>query len=154
MDFEIKKAEYGDLEEILLLQKVCYEENGKRYNDFNIQPLTQNLEEIRKEFESETFLKVLGGNNKIIGSLRAYQNDSTCHIGKVIVHPDYQNKGIGTRLLKEVEIIFNDAKIFELFTGFKDEKNIHLYKKNGYLIYEEKKISDNFSLLFMEKRII
>jgi ribosomal protein S18 acetylase RimI-like enzyme len=64
-----------------------------------------------------------------------------------MVHPKYQNKGFGTNLLKTIETYYKD-KTFELFTSNKSEKNILLYKKNGY---KRKKVSENMELIFMEK---
>jgi hypothetical protein len=40
---------------------------------------------------------------------------------------------------------------FELFTGHKSEKNIHIYKKLGYKNFKTDKITDNLNLIYMEK---
>nr|HPO51172.1 GNAT family N-acetyltransferase [Spirochaetota bacterium] len=66
MKYNICKAEYDDLEEILTLQKFSYEENGRRYNNFNIPPLTQTLDDIREEFKKQIFLKAENEKGKII----------------------------------------------------------------------------------------
>ena len=39
----------------------------------------------------------------IIGSVRAYQENGTVYIGKLMVYPKMQKKGIGTKLLLEIE---------------------------------------------------
>ncbi len=96
---EIVKAETSDAREILELQKLAYQSEAKIYNDFSIPPLHQTLEEIRNEFSNTTFLKVLN-NNKIVGSVRAYRDNDTCFIGKLIVHPKYQNQVLDTLLIK------------------------------------------------------
>lgn len=54
---EIKKANKEDLTDILKLQKVAFLQEAKLYNNFNIQPLSQTIEEIKTEFESKVFLK-------------------------------------------------------------------------------------------------
>ncbi|MFX1260084.1 MAG: GNAT family N-acetyltransferase [Promethearchaeota archaeon] len=147
---EIKKVEKNDLKEILELQKVAYRSEAEIYNDFSIPPLHQTLEEIRNEFSSTLFLKALI-NNKIIGSVRAYRDKDTCFIGKLIVHPSYQNQGIGTLLIKKIENIFIYVDRFELFTGFKSEKNLHLYQKLGYKIFKSEELNENVKLLYLEK---
>lgn len=146
----IQKVQKEDLNDILELQKLCYQEAAERYDDYDIPPLTQTLEEIEKEYESNLILKI-EDNNKIIASIRAYQDDRTCYIGRLIVHPDYQNRGIGQALMDHIEQFFPNVDRFELFTGFKDDKNIYLYKKLGYVIFKEEKISDNVAFVFMEK---
>ncbi|HOF01674.1 MAG TPA: GNAT family N-acetyltransferase [Spirochaetota bacterium] len=147
---EIKLAIFDDLNEILELQKLCYLENAERYNDNTIQPLTQSINEIQEEFKIQTFLKIMY-NLKIIGSVRAFVNNDTCFIGKLIVHPDYQNIGIGKKLMLKIEKIFNSVKRFELFTGYKDEKNLYFYKKLGYSIFKENFVSNNIKFIYLEK---
>jgi ribosomal protein S18 acetylase RimI-like enzyme len=144
------KAKIEDLPEILQLQKLCYQENAKRYNDYNIPPLTQTLEELKNEYSNSIILKA-EENSKIIGSIRAYEKNNICYIGRVIVHPDYQNRGIGKKMMAEIESRFPQAKKFELFTGYKDEKNIYFYTKLGYKIFKEESHGDNLKFVFLEK---
>lgn len=47
-----------------------------------------------EEFKNGTTLKATI-DQEIIGSVRAAVKDDTCYIGKLIVAPDQQNKGIG-----------------------------------------------------------
>lgn len=148
----IEKVEFKDLANILELQKLCYQENAKRYNDFNIQPLTQTLEELEKDFnEKDHLILKVEDNSNIIGSIRGFTKNKTCYIEKVIVHPDYQNKGVGTKLLSEIEKRFDRVEKYELYTGYKDEKNIYFYKKAGFNIFKEKTINKNLKFVFMEK---
>lgn len=75
----------------------------------------------------------------------------TCYIGKLIVHPDFQNKGIGKELMNYVETYFNKAKRYELFTGNKSHRNLHFYKRLGYEKFREKIITEDLALVYMEK---
>ncbi len=147
----IKKAEFSDAKEILSLQKLTYKSEAELYNDFNIPPLVQTLTEIEKEFENHVFLKAVE-NKKIIASVRALLIDpKTCYIGRLNVHPDFQNKGIGTKLMKEIESVFQECERFELITGHKSLKNIKLYEKLGYKIFKTEKLTENLSLVYLEK---
>ncbi|NMA34147.1 MAG: GNAT family N-acetyltransferase, partial [Clostridiaceae bacterium] len=87
----------------------------------------------------------------IVGSVRAYAADGICYIGKLIVHPDYQNKGIGTALMKYVEDHFKGCERYELFTGHKSEKNLYLYQKLGYGIFRKEKATENLEFVYLEK---
>ena len=149
---EIERAIISDAEEILSLQKLAYRSEAEIYNDFNIPPLVQALESIEKDFENQYFLKTVM-NGKIIGSVRAYTKEGTCYIGRLIVHPDFQNRGIGTDLMNEIERIFNTCRRFELFTGDKSERNLHLYQKLGYKIFKKAKITDQTMIVYLEKKI-
>ena len=75
--------------------------------------------------------------------MRAFAEQGTCYIGRLIVHPDFQNQGTGTKLMNKIERLFNNSKRFELFTGHKSKWNIYFYQKLGYRIFMTKKITDN-----------
>ena len=104
----IKRARVEDAEAILALQKLAYLSEAESYNNKSIPPLTQTLEEIRAEFDHQIFLKALI-EGRIIGSVRAFQTQETCHIGRLVVHPDFQNWGIGSQLMNEIENAFQKA---------------------------------------------
>ena len=146
----IDKALYEDLEEILALQKLAYKSEAEICNDFGIPPLTQTLEGIRQDYENQSILKMVV-DGKIIGSVRAYEKDDVCYIGKLIVHPDQQNKGFGKCLMKEIEECFSDCKKYSLFTGKKSSRNLFLYGKLGYKIIGEEFVNDNLTFVYLEK---
>lgn len=146
---KVQKASEADLEEILQLQKTCYIAEAEIYNDFSIQPLTQTLESIREEFAKQTFFKI-SDNDRIIGSVRAFLYNGTCYVGKLIVDNAYQNQGFGRLLLETVEKEFDKAQRFELFTGSRSEKNLYLYNRLGYSIFEEETLG-NITLMLLEK---
>lgn len=147
---DIQEVCFEDLPAILELQKTCYTENAKRYNDFDIPPMQQTLTDLLAEFKESIILKAVV-DDKIIGSIRAYQKNGTCYVGRVIVHPEFQNQGIGSKLLIKIEDYFENATRFELFTGFRDEKNLYLYQKLGYEIFYKKKVTENLEMVFLEK---
>ncbi|MDR0305317.1 MAG: GNAT family N-acetyltransferase [Chitinispirillales bacterium] len=147
---EIIKAVFDDLPQILDLQKLAYLSEAKILNNYQIQPLTQTLEELRSEFTNNIILKMTDKGNSIIGSVRAYEENDRVYIGKLIVHPDYQNNGYGTKLLNAVETFFEN-KTYELYTSCKSERNLYLYKKYGYKEFKRQKITEEFEFIYLEK---
>jgi|GEM_PF-165957 Methylase involved in ubiquinone/menaquinone biosynthesis len=145
----IEKAAISDAEEILSLQKLAYTSEAELYNDFTIPPLFQSLEEITDELSKLFFLKVVM-DWKIVGSVRAYLKENTCYIGRLIVHPDYQNRGIGKKMMKAIEKCFAGAR-YELFTGHMSSKNISFYEKLGYKRFKTEKVSEDLQFVYMEK---
>ena len=69
-----------------------------------------------------------------------------------MVHPDFQGRGIGTRLMAAIETRFGEARTWELFTGELSIENIRLYERLGYRIIRKARFEESrFSVVFMEK---
>jgi len=148
----VEPAKAGDAEEVLALQKLAYRSEAEIYGDYTIPPLTQTLEEIETDFENQLVLKA-SVNGKIVGSVRAYIREGTCFIGRLIVHPDFQNRGIGTRLMDEIEKRFGQVERYELFTGHRSERNLRFYRKLGYKAFKSVEVTENLGLVLLEKRL-
>jgi GNAT superfamily N-acetyltransferase len=146
----IEPAVNSDAEHIYELQKLAYLSEAEIYNDYSIPPLTQSFEEFKKEFEQQDYLKATI-NGTLIGSVRGYVREDTCCIGRLIVHPDYQNKGIGAKLIKAIEDHFKETPRFEIFTGEISQRNLFLYQKLGYRIFNHRQLTDRVKLLYLEK---
>jgi len=152
MKHPIERASKADAIEILTLQKLAYLSEAQIIDDFTIPPLHQTHDEILSEFDTHTFLKMVM-DDRLIGSVRACQKTDTCYIGKLIVHPRMQNRGIGSRLLRAAEALYPDVSRYELFTGSKSDRNLHIYTKYGYSPFHSEVISDKLTLVFMEKQL-
>lgn len=146
----IKKAEKADLSEILNLQYLAYQSEARLFDNEDIPPLRQTLADVEKEYQRGIFLKTLDEDKNIIGSVRAFCENETVYIGKLMVHPSKQGQGIGTQLLLEMEKQYPNQR-YELFTSTRSQKNIDLYEKLGYKIFEEKQVTEELSFVYMEK---
>ena len=150
----ICKAEFNDLEDILLLQKKAYLTEAAIYNDYTIPPLHQTIESIQNEFNESYILKATTIDNKLIGSIRVVIKGTNGYIGKLIVDEQFQNMGIGKKLLYEIEKIHSEKVTrLELFTGIKSEKNLHIYLHFGYKEFKREKLNENVTIVFLEKYI-
>lgn len=148
---KIAQATITDAEQILHLQRLAYQSEARIYNDDKIPPLRQTAAEIEQEFGELVFLKATAADGDIVGSVRACERGGTCFIGRLIVHPDHQGRGIGTRLMQEIELRFAQAERFELFTGHRSERNLQLYERLGYRTFKEERVTDGLRLVFMQK---
>jgi len=144
----IEKADREDLLAILRLQKTVFYEAGVRYKKPDMQQLTQTIEELIEEWRNSVILKT-AVDGEIVGSVRGRLRGGGCYVGKLIVHPDHRNRGIGSRLMAAVEEEF-DVKVFELTTAHL-EKSIPLYERLGYRIIGREKVTDDFILIHMRK---
>lgn len=146
----IAQALVVDAPAILALQKLAYESEARLYDDWSLPPLTQSLESLITEFEHSLVLKATLAES-LVGSVRAKVSAGTCSIGRLVVHPAHQGRGIGSSLLREVEARSCGATKYELFTGSKSEGNIRLYQRHGYTITGVRELSSTVSLTYLEK---
>ena len=150
MDVRIQPATVEDAPAVLKLQHLAYQSEARLYDDWSIPPLTQTLDALIAEFASSQVLKAQLGDT-IVGAVRGRLAGDTCHIGRLSVHPDMQRRGIGSRLMQEMERVAPAVKRFELFTGARSASNIRLYERLGYSQYRVEELSPNVTLVYMHK---
>jgi ribosomal protein S18 acetylase RimI-like enzyme len=149
----IELAAPDDARQILQLQKLAYQSEAAIYDDYTIPPLLQSLEEMESDLQKKTVLKETAGG-RINGSVRGYVQDGTGYIGRLIVHPDFQNQGLGTRLIKAIEEHLGQAERYELFTGYKSLRNLYLYRKLGYCVFRSEIVNDRLTQVYLEKKVV
>jgi len=145
-----RRAEKDDAPEILALQKTAFQSEAAIYGDDNLPPLLQTLDELRGEFERMTFIKATL-NGKIIGAVRGHAADGAASVERLVVHPYFQRRGIGRRLMDEAEKAFPDAKRFEVFTGEKSERNLKFYRQRGYQPSRTAPLTPAVNLVYLQK---
>lgn len=122
-----------DAGELLTLQRAAYLTEAAAHHDFGLPPLTQSLTELRDELAdpSRTALGIRD-RGRLIGAVRLRRTGAAVELGRLIVAPDRQGEGLGTRLLLHAETIDPDAEEIRLFTGEHSAANIRLYTRHGY----------------------
>lgn len=151
-DVTINDATIEDARIMLSLQKRAFiQEVELNDNNFNIPPMQQSHEEILKDFTSCVVLKAIK-NELLIGSVRAKQVNSTCHIGRLIVEPIFQKQGIGRILLQSIENRFTNVIDYELFTGVNSTRSRKFYRYAGYVEEEEYDAPDGTRLVKLRKK--
>lgn len=139
----IRIAERINLKAILKLQKLCYLSEAALYNDYTIEPLTQSIGDLTNGFDSGTIFLAGYLNEKLIASVRGNVKNDIGFINKLIVHPDFQNRGYGKMMMKAIEAELKTTNTLELFTGNKSVKNIKLYENLGYKIYKHEMVNQS-----------
>jgi len=149
----IEAATEQDLDKILELQKKAFHGQAMIYNDFSLPSLTQTLDDLKEEIKFKTIYKVeLDG--KIVASVRCFIKDHALYIEKLIVDPDLQNRGIGTNIMHEIEKRYSTVvNRYELSTGHKSARNLHIYKKLRYKEIRQEPLNNNCNLIVMGKSI-
>lgn len=146
----IIQASENDLREILALQYLAFQSEAVILNNPDIPPLKQTLDELQDEFAEQIFLKAIDDDGSIVGSVRYYSQGDTVYIGKLIVNPEFQGRGIGTKLLLEVEKLCPNKR-YELFTRSNNLRNLAIYERLSYKIFDEKPVMKDLSFAYLEK---
>lgn len=88
----IEQVNECDLQALLSLQKAAFMEVAKQMNNYDIPPLLQDIQDICNDFDTCVILKYTS-DNQIVASIRGnLYDDHICHVGKLIVHPDFRTK--------------------------------------------------------------
>jgi ribosomal protein S18 acetylase RimI-like enzyme len=151
-DVRIVRATEEDAEEILALIKRAFTPVGEQYGDMQLPPLAESLDSHRARYDTHVVLKAVDAEGRAIGSIQGeLRDDGTCYIGRLVVDPDWQGRGVGRALAEALEDAFPEATCFELFTGHLSEHTLRLYRSLGYEETRRERESDAVTLVWMRK---
>ncbi len=151
MDVQIEPAAATDAGEILTVQRAAYLSEAQLYGDCFLDPLTEPLSGIAAAIETGAVLVARLGS-RLVGAVRGQIRAGTCHIGRLVVAPDLQGRGIGSRLLAAIEDSQRDrVGEFALFTGVKSEQNLTLYRRFGYVEIRREQVAPAVTLVHLGK---
>jgi GNAT superfamily N-acetyltransferase len=145
---DIGPAREDEAAAILAVQKAAYRAEAELNQDWTIPPLTQTLEEMGADIRTLAVLTARSGG-RCVGSVRARLDGEVCHVGRLIVDPDWQGRGIGSRLLAGIQDRFPQAREFTLFTGARSAANLAFYEKRGYRITRRERVNDALTLVHL-----
>ncbi|MFC1576038.1 GNAT family N-acetyltransferase [Candidatus Omnitrophota bacterium] len=148
----IEPAGPEDAPAILALQRLTYQSEAETFSDFTIKPLTQSLEELRKDFGTKTIFKAVMGS-KVIGTVRTLIDKDTCHVKRLMINPAYQHHGIGRKLVEHAEKHFSNVKRFEVVTFLESKQNVIFYEGLRFTIFKKEKTPRGHVKIFMEKHV-
>jgi ribosomal protein S18 acetylase RimI-like enzyme len=147
----IVDAAPDDAEAILALQKLAYEREARRYNDWTIPPMVEAIDTVREQIAGHVVLKAVV-DGRLAGSVRGVVTNGVCEVCRLSVDPALQRRGIGSALIAAVEARFPDVEAVVLLTGNKSVENLRLYERHGYRHARTKALSPAVSLIFLRKQ--
>ncbi len=149
MNITIRDATIEDIDSILTIQKKAYLFQAKKYDDYDMAPMIETVDEVKKVLKSHIIL-VAVIDEQIVGSIRLIKTGAEAEIKRLSVDDDWQGNGIGHMLMDVVELQDQSIKRLWLLTGSKSYRSINMYKKFGYKLYKEETHKD-YTLVFLEK---
>ena len=76
--------------------------------------------------------KLADGNGVILGGAILFRRGDTLNIGRVFIDPQHFRKGYGILMMREIEALFPDVKVFTLDTPVWNTRTNAFYTKLGY----------------------
>lgn len=132
MDFKLRKCTMNDLDFIIHLKELgmkWYIE--KIYGwDYEVQK-EKTLNELNKNLNNMNIIVVDG---KDVGVTTFCENCDFYEIGLIVIHPNFQNKGIASQILKEYISIAQTNKKRIIIKTFKENPAQKLYLRLGFEI--------------------
>jgi tRNA (guanine37-N1)-methyltransferase len=135
--WEVVPAQPGDAGELLTLQRACWVQEALANDSLaDIPALHESLEDVRTWMATWSTW-VVRSQGRLVGAVRGRLAESpagqTWDIGRIMVAPDLQGRGLGRALLEHIEAVAApEATTYVLFTGARSTDNIRMYKKAGY----------------------
>nr|WP_275585550.1 GNAT family N-acetyltransferase [Blastococcus saxobsidens] len=87
---------------------------------------------------------------RLVGAVRTRERDGTLHVGRLVVAPDLQGRGIGSLLLTAAEEAGGLPRA-ALFTGHLSEANLRLYRRAGYVETHREDVHPGLRLVHLVK---
>lgn len=147
---KIVEATLKDFEQIYEIEQACF-----------VEPYTR--EQLMYEFSENPLNKILAAydEDKIVGFVDYMITFNSATISQIAVLPNYRKKGLGSKLLEEMEKSFPKEidDVVETITLEVRESNINaisFYKKNGYenVVIKKHYYKNGENAVYMIKRLL
>jgi GNAT superfamily N-acetyltransferase len=125
-----------DAGELLTLQRAAYVTEAQLHDDVRLPALLQTLDALVAELSSPSVAAWgVRRGGRLVAAVRLRDlADGTAELGRLVVAPDLQGRGLGSRLLADAEALLPAGTLaVHLFTGDRSEANLRLYRRHGYV---------------------
>jgi tRNA (guanine37-N1)-methyltransferase len=136
-EVEVRAARAADAGEVFTLQRACWVQEAEDNPGVAIPALAETFDELRRWIVEDVTLVAHAGG-RLVGAVRARQRGTSWDIGRLMVAPDLQGRGLGRMLLTRiVRLAPPGTTDLELFTGAGSLRNQRMYKKAGFRLRGE-----------------
>ena len=132
-EWEAVPATRADAGELLTLQRACWVQEALAIGSMEVVPaLHETLDDVLTGFE-QWQTRVVRVAGRLVASVRGRADGTTWHVGRLMVAPDLQGRGLGRALLAHAESLAPaGATTYALVTGAASVTNIAMYRRAGY----------------------
>lgn len=128
-DVTTRPAAATDRDSVWQLNVLCYQDVVVRqFGQWDTDWQEANFD---KKWASQDFTVILF-DNKPIGILSASSQDNSLFLNEILIHPEYQNQGIGTAMLKQIMSTCDGPIRLQVL---KKNRAVSLYQRLGFNVY-------------------
>jgi tRNA (guanine37-N1)-methyltransferase len=141
-DLDVRPAVPADAGELYTLQRACWLQELEANPGVEIPALRESLDDVRRGLGEWTVMVAREPTSgRLVGAVRGRVDPhGEWDIGRVMVAPDLQGRGLGRALLELVEALAPaDVTTYVLFTGAGSTDNLRMYKKAGFRLRADRK---------------
>lgn len=162
MSISIRITSPSEAEELSKIQKAAFKPLYEKYHDAGTPYLRGEediLRRLNKKFRQFTILY----KEKIVGGIFYWVSgrphgmeleNGEYYLGRIYIHPEYQNRGIARSAILLCEKEFPDASCYYVDFPVDMEKNRRCYQNAGYRDTQERICSEGAPMLAMFKKIV
>ncbi|WP_160669747.1 GNAT family N-acetyltransferase [Clostridium sp. C8-1-8] len=129
----ISKALTEDAETLTIISTTSFNDDSRTHLGKEIGPYGYNLAEWHLDrMEKCDYYKILNDNHIIGGIYVSKVSDSHYQLECIFIHPEYQNRKIGTQVIGMIEESYPSAEKWTLDTPSWNPRTNNFYTKLGY----------------------
>ncbi|KAI7822266.1 putative acetyl transferase [Kickxella alabastrina] len=86
------------------------------------------------KYDAQALQVVITHTGKVVGSLRIIKSPDATKLGRIVIHPEHQGKGLGRKLIEYAEIVIRNSEDYDVKSvklGSQWDKKL-FYEKCGY----------------------
>ncbi|WP_152362305.1 tRNA (guanosine(37)-N1)-methyltransferase TrmD [Microlunatus speluncae] len=151
-ELEIRPGVAADAGEVFTLQRAAFVAEGQANGSFEIPPLTDGLDVVEAALARDTVL-VARLDGRLVGAVIGSAGDAGAWtVGRLVVVPDLQGRGIGGRLLEAIEAAAPPTRtLIRLITGAGSKRNLGFYTRRGFRVVSRDDAAPGVPIVIMEK---
>ena len=131
-EWAVVPAVRGDVGELLTLQRACWVQEALANDLLEIPALHESLADLEASLDEWSWY-VVRSAGRLVGAVRGRLEGEAWDIGRVMVAPDLQGRGLGRVLLEHIQAVAPaEASSYVLFTGARSTDNQRMYKRAGF----------------------
>ncbi|WP_186578360.1 GNAT family N-acetyltransferase [Aquibacillus kalidii] len=154
MNIQLIKATNSDAELLFAMQVKAFKPLLRKHRDYDTNPAAESIDKMMKKINwiDGTYYKILLNNLAVGGVFIYWKEYNVFRISPLYILPAYQGNGIAQKVLHQLEDMYPEARSWELFTIFEEERNCYLYEKMGFIkTGPTKKINERATLILYRK---